>query len=487
MESTNESIISEESKAVHLLFLGKTGVGKTTLINTFVNHFFNKSYNDKWEILIPQSKDQECSFKEYQHSIDPSEFTTKDNIGKSKTRQVHSYEFTSNDKTIVITDTPGLLDTEGIQKDQENMKSIVEGISKYGYISAVVLVVKGECRYDNSLRYYIDKIKEILTRSVIDQILVVCTNSSEQFNLEVYNVFTKNAGFEKDIPKERWFFLDNKWWKNKKTKIMEKGWEKSKGIFDKLYTQASEFRKIYTTDMHDLFKQRKQIENEISTMILSIEAHKIIRDEKMNELKNNQNLSKETETFIVQESKKKRITPTEERNYNCEQCHRTCIQNSSKAGQLYFNWISEKGKCKQCKCPKSQHVYEKALRFVGLDNEAKEQIVEKLRALILNTGVEEFQQSLMEEFRKIIEGKIEIIAKLRVQIENLGIMSVVNYDAFLLYIDALLAGLEKDSDLNFEQKKAKREILEFEKQRYLTFIKYYSKIHSKEIILAEIN
>jgi len=486
MESTNESIILEESKAIHLVFLGKTGAGKTTLINTFVNHFQNKSYNDEWDILIPQSKDQKCSFKEYQHMSDPNEFTTQDNIGKSKTRRTNSYEIASNEKTLVITDTPGLLDTEGIHKDQENMKSIIEEISKYGYITAIVLVVKKACRHDNSLSYYMDKIKEILTRSVVDQIIVVCTNNNEPFDIETFTVFTKDAGFEQEIPKERWFFLDNKWWKNKNNKIMEKGWQKSKGIFDKLYSQASEFRKIYTTEMHDLFKQRKQIENEISTMILSIEAHKIIRDEKMNELTNSQKLSQETESFIVQESKKKRTIPTEERNYNCEQCHRTCIQNSSKAGQLYFNWISEKGKCKHCHCPKSKHVYEKALRLTGLDDEAKEQIVEKLKVLILNKGVEEFQQSLMEEFRKIIEGKIEIIAKLRVQIESLGIMSV-NYDSFLQYIDALLAGLEKDGDLKFEEKKAKKEVLELEKQRYLNFIKYYEKINSKDLILAEIN
>ena len=476
MESTNESVIStisEDSKAVHLLFIGKTGAGKTTLINAFVNHFYNKGFNEEPEILIPRSETQRCSFPEYEHLRDSREYIKK-NSGKSQTQKANSYVLSCNGRTLRIIDTPGLLDTDGFQKDKENIEKIIEGIKSDGYVQAIILVIDAECRTMPGLAYYIDEIKKVLTKSIMKQTMVVCTKSAGE-DQNVMKLFNLNFEEEARISRERWFFINNKWLtEGKKDKASEICWKKSKKAFESVYVQVSEFDRISTNEMNDLFEKRRQIETELSRMILSIQTHKLLRDEKVKEFKNSQRLTEETERFIQAESKQRRSIVTKHRNFNCQACNKTCIENSSKFGEFYFKWISERGICKHCECPRNKHVFENVWRFVGLDEEAKTKIVDKLKVMILNRSVEDFHEALMSDFREIIKGKIEGIAKTTAHVERLGIMPV-NYDSFLNYLDSSIEALEKDFDLSPEERREKKDILELERRKYLEFKEYYSK------------
>ena len=94
--------------------------------------------------------------------------------------------------------------------------------------------------------------------------------------------------------------------------------------------------------------------------------------------------------------------------------------------------------------------------------------------MILNRSVEDFHEALMSDFREIIKGKIEGIAKMTAQVEKLGIMPV-NYDSFLTYLNSSIEALDKDFTLGAEERKEKKDVLELERKRYVEFKEYYLK------------
>ncbi|CAD8179947.1 unnamed protein product [Paramecium pentaurelia] len=107
-------IIRIEDKEYHIrniLIVGITGQGKTTFINSFITYLkgFNthRSYENfhfRYYIDKPDNKDV-----------------------KSHTQSVQSYQIIYEDYLFNLIDTPGLGDTEGLEKDQR----IVDDIAKY--------------------------------------------------------------------------------------------------------------------------------------------------------------------------------------------------------------------------------------------------------------------------------------------------------------------------------------------------------------------
>lgn len=215
--------------------------------------------------------------------------------------------------------------------------------------------------------------------------------------------------------------------------------------------------------MQNLFEKRRKIESEIEHQIKMIHA--------LNQAKNSINvahqgikdLCEEGFELMQEERNEKHKENTSEINYNCIECHETCIFDTNRVAYAIksvltlslYHWISEKSLCARCNHSNSYHKYENRWRFTGLGSLAK----------TILTGIEEDLFSTHEKYvvkkdkAKIVQEKIEenikLVANLSVEIEQLGVISVT-FDSYLSHLDYLI-GIEKG--------KEKPELRELEKQK----------------------
>ncbi len=131
MARTTHNHKSAPKKEVTLLFLGMTGVGKSTLLASFRDFLNNVKFED-------------------------IQTTEKVNMGAgaSQTQDVGKDRFYYGDYVVNIIDTPGLADTKGLETDKEHMEKIINFVASFGEFNAVCILVKrGENRTTHALRY----------------------------------------------------------------------------------------------------------------------------------------------------------------------------------------------------------------------------------------------------------------------------------------------------------------------------------------------
>ena len=71
-------------------------------------------------------------------------------LADSHTHAVHKHSVTWKDLQLVIHDTPGLMDSKGVEEDEANIAKIVEAARAAGHISTLVLVLNEQAKRFNS-------------------------------------------------------------------------------------------------------------------------------------------------------------------------------------------------------------------------------------------------------------------------------------------------------------------------------------------------
>src|SRR3990167_1389124 len=109
-------------KHLKMVVIGRTGSGKTTLINSLVNHFYDIKYTDERVIAISQEQtlrdpetEEEVRIK-LESNIEEFKFKQSDvggNQTKSQTTKPNIYDMENHQFKLTIVDTPGLGDTGG--------------------------------------------------------------------------------------------------------------------------------------------------------------------------------------------------------------------------------------------------------------------------------------------------------------------------------------------------------------------------------------
>lgn len=207
--SASNYATSAPDEYINILLLGETGVGKSTFINSFVNYISYKHFNiavqNEPVVLIPTQftfNEQNGEDRIIRLGADKNESAQ---IGDSSTQGTKSYVFSLCDgkHTIRLIDTPGIGDTRGSTKDNENFENILDYLGRFDKLHAICILLKPNCtRLTVMFEFCFKQLVSRLDRSAKDNILFVFTNSRSTFYKpgETSSVLKKLLDSIKDKP-----------------------------------------------------------------------------------------------------------------------------------------------------------------------------------------------------------------------------------------------------------------------------------------------
>ena len=261
---------------IRIIVIGRTGAGKTTLINSFANLFFETNYfeerffaiNQNFEIIdnngttIPIKLN--CNIKEFANK---QSFQVKSQQ-HSQTEKSNIYCFEKKNMVLTIIDTPGIGDTRGITKDRENVAKIVKGIAELQSFNAICFVHKGnDARIDPMLSYLIQEIKGILTKECLNNFILCFTHVVNRYKIDALPTIKamgipidKMVYFDNDclIPPKK-LPIDDKVYED----MAQKYWEFNRKNFKRFIELSLEMTPQKTKDVEDLYETRSALMRKI--------------------------------------------------------------------------------------------------------------------------------------------------------------------------------------------------------------------------------
>lgn len=266
-------------KAFIILFLGKTGDGKTTAINALFNIIKGIKYEDKHRFILISEK------------------TKKTGQAESQTDGIHLYYIKDyNNKPIIIIDSQGFGDTRGTKYDEllrETFEYTIKNIIKH--INLVCIIAKSTyCRLDIEIKYIFSCVTSLFSKDFYKNFIFL-TTFADYTSIEEGPIFidsiTKNNDFYNIISKfdEKWYYtIDSLYVLNKpKNEIAEYSF---KQLNDLYVLKIKNSKNINIDESIKIINYRNQINNIINKIItflknIKIEKNKIkIIDDKIVEL-----------------------------------------------------------------------------------------------------------------------------------------------------------------------------------------------------------
>ena len=173
-------------RELNILFLGETGVGKSTWINGFANYI---SYSTLSEA---ERNDSVCliptKFPMTNENFEDVEVKTGEDKnedqrdGRSSTQMPKSYVFRRGRTTVRIIDTPGIGDTRGIDQDRINLQNIMTHLSNLDEINGICVLLKpNNARLTVMFSFCIKELLTHLHRNACKNIVFCFTNARGTF------------------------------------------------------------------------------------------------------------------------------------------------------------------------------------------------------------------------------------------------------------------------------------------------------------------
>ncbi|CAG2107440.1 unnamed protein product [Medioppia subpectinata] len=173
-----------KKREITILLLSETGVGKSTFINAFVNYMSFESMdaaNGRPICLIPVSFTITDPKTRLPVKVTLGNQNDNENTGdptQSATKYPKCYTFETEKIVLNIIDTPGIADTDGVERDNKNMQNILDFISNYREINAFCVLLKpNEPRVGAVFKHCIFQLFTHLNKSAANNILFLFTNS----------------------------------------------------------------------------------------------------------------------------------------------------------------------------------------------------------------------------------------------------------------------------------------------------------------------
>ena len=436
-----------------MLLIGETGSGKTSFLNLLCNYGLVKELG--FEVGV-----------EHFHSFNEIQIENAvANKMESKTSDAMKYAVSLGDTNLEIIDTPGFGDSRGMDEDKKHITRIINALKKEDYVNCVCLIINGRAsRMSATLGYVLSEITSILPRTIIDNIIVVFTNTTGLLQLN-FDLGTLKHYFGREL--QHSFCIENPYClfekANERKGLMSREllaeslkdeFERAAKTLNRLFTTMKSFKIVHTNDFLMLYKKKEKIEATITDALTEYKNQSNIENEITKTIKKIKNAIDEKEfhkEFTYRRTSSQRMqvntdyynTLCTERNCTSN-CHVHCnLDMITDANQFKYCWCMGGGdRCRICghEYYLHRHAYllhkeweetwwetdpEKERKFLDAKTneeravllkkelqEKRDAIIQKKEKLfaILLEAIDEFQAlGINRSFKKVLQNQIDII------------------------------------------------------------------------------
>jgi predicted GTPase len=332
-----------------ILVVGATGTGKTTFLNSMVNYLYDVKQEDDFRFKIVTQADEGHE------------------DAKSKTKQVSAYCFndTKLPYRLVVVDTPGYGDTDGLMADKRTtglIKNLFEnqGKNRIDHLDAVCIVVKAsDSRLTAQQRHNFNSVLQLFGKDVASNLFIIATfcDASEppvkaslraaEIDISKFSKFNNSAFFEG--------FLS----KNEEEQEFQKFfWKAGQASFKNFFTELESTHPVSLALSAEVLQRRHELEALVLDLHKSVKrglAHlehlrqeALVMEKFEAQIKANKSF-----TYTIRQSKfvQEDISGNGVHTTTCLTCNFTCHSNCAFADdkdKARCVAMSDSGDCKVC-------------------------------------------------------------------------------------------------------------------------------------------
>lgn len=209
LQNSSSPVDECAKKDVNILFLGETGVGKSTLINALASHLRFSTFDDAeaaggfFPVTLSFTVTDPTTYRHRTISTGPYDANESQNqMGGSVTQSPTAYVLELGDDVRVnLIDTPGVSSTDGAHQDKINAHRLLTFISAYEKIDLICVVVKPyEARLTENFKNCLREILRNLHESACDNV-VFCVTFCKASNYGPGDTYRILAAFCSGVPK----------------------------------------------------------------------------------------------------------------------------------------------------------------------------------------------------------------------------------------------------------------------------------------------
>ncbi len=192
---------NNDETSIRLVFLGKTGVGKSTVVNAFYNFAREIGWRDYPKLFPIPTGFQECNVEEF------FDIEAECHLGgqlNAVTQFPSEYSVDRRTFHFSFIDCPGMADPRGVFCDNEHASNIAKYLDSKPYFHAFCIVLP--CTVNRTTveeRYAIERIKTIMPESALDRIFIIATHDTGGRQ----NILSFASSM--DLPTDNVFYFDN--------------------------------------------------------------------------------------------------------------------------------------------------------------------------------------------------------------------------------------------------------------------------------------
>ncbi len=394
-----------------LLLIGETGSGKTSFLNLLCNCALIE------ELGYAEGSKQLHEFNDLElENPDAREM-------QSKTRGTKLYCVDVMGMKLGVIDTPGFGDTRGIAEDEKHAKQIVEALKGEEYVNCICLVVNGrESRMSVTLQYVLTEITAILPREVLNNIIVVCTNTDNPLKLN-FDTRELKRFFGRDIDQDRVFLIENPYCLLEKAKMqrgrlsheriaqsLERSFRETRDELSKMSTIVKDFKRVHTHHFATLYEKKQSIERKVLGLLTEYDNHTRL-EAQIAIAKKEAEAALHTKRLYTgyqstQTIKRCVTVPTSRHNTLCgavncySNCHVPCYLNKSMAKERF----------KDCRCMEgTPHCTECGHHYtLHYHNEVKFEVTNEVKEWVDREMKRKFEEAqTMEERQRILTKRLD--------------------------------------------------------------------------------
>ncbi|KAF4115113.1 hypothetical protein G5714_002602 [Onychostoma macrolepis] len=331
-----------------ILMVGETGAGKTTLINTMINHLLGVKFQDQEFYQITEEQKHEDQ-------------------SQSQTSEITVYEVfvEENPTSLTIIDTPGYADTEGYEKDgqiSENLSRLFSVEDGIHYIDAVCFVMKAsQNRLSGKEHYIFHSVLSLFGKDIENNIMFLLTQSDGGPPTDALNAIKKaEIPCRRDEDKEPVHFLFNNRQKEKRDKryerVLKSAWEMGEDSMTEFFTLLEEKNRKSVQMTLDVLNKRRRLEACVSNLMERIFEKELKSDELtqiQDVIRKNRDKIEKDENFeftVKRFFKEKVLIENESWKNRYATCCRVCQENCHLKGCWWATDLSRCSVMKNKKC-----------------------------------------------------------------------------------------------------------------------------------------